>query len=89
QHTAAADTRTGQSWRACEETGLMVMACRHDQCLLYINIVRSGEKSYFAHAFLGSLLDRTHEENKPPHRFGVLYDIGCTLEKGIERVSHR
>lgn len=44
-------------------------------------------RAYFAHALLGSVLERTEEADKPPWRFGVLYDIGCTLEKGIKRVG--
>ncbi|KAH9824279.1 hypothetical protein DFH28DRAFT_880053 [Melampsora americana] len=44
QHTAAADRRDASSWRACEETGLIGMACRHDHMLKLVNVIRCGEK---------------------------------------------
>ncbi|KAH9820110.1 hypothetical protein DFH28DRAFT_1121919 [Melampsora americana] len=58
---------------------------RHDQFLAFINIVQSGEKSHFAHALIASLLERIaqEEEEGEPRTVGVLYDIGCTLEKGL------
>lgn len=47
QHTAANDKRTSSTWRGCDETGLILMACRHDRCLSFINVVKSGERSVF------------------------------------------
>ncbi|KAH9809376.1 hypothetical protein DFH28DRAFT_905506 [Melampsora americana] len=44
QHTAAADRRDASSWRGCEETGLIGLACRHDHMLKLVNVIRSGEK---------------------------------------------
>ncbi|KAH9815179.1 hypothetical protein DFH28DRAFT_1082488 [Melampsora americana] len=44
QHTAANNTRGGQTWRGCDETGLMGIACRHDILLKFISIVQSGER---------------------------------------------
>ncbi|KAH9810725.1 hypothetical protein DFH28DRAFT_902224 [Melampsora americana] len=44
QHTAAADKRNASSWRGCEETGLIGMACRHDHMIKMVNVIRSGEK---------------------------------------------
>ncbi|EFP94121.2 uncharacterized protein PGTG_20181, partial [Puccinia graminis f. sp. tritici CRL 75-36-700-3] len=63
QHTAADDARSGRTWNECDDTGLFGMACRHDQMLQMINIVKSGELK----------------------RLGILYDIGCNIEKGIIR----
>lgn len=41
---AANDTRGRQTWRGCDETGLMGLACRHDHLLKFINIVQTGER---------------------------------------------
>ncbi|KAG0147632.1 hypothetical protein CROQUDRAFT_42480, partial [Cronartium quercuum f. sp. fusiforme G11] len=70
-----------------DEIGLFAMACWHDHCLKFINVEKSGEKAHCVHALLGSLISRTTEEDGPHPRIGVLYDIGCTLEKGITKVS--
>ena len=43
-HTAANDQRSGSTWRACDDTGLLAMVCRHDHTLAFVNIVQSGEK---------------------------------------------
>ena len=32
------------------------------------------------------ILKSTHIEGQQPKKVGVLYDIGCTLEKGIVKV---
>ncbi|KAH9817981.1 hypothetical protein DFH28DRAFT_1081037 [Melampsora americana] len=82
QHTAANDVRGGQTWRGCDETGLMGMACRHDVLLKFINIVQSGERGYYPLAMLDWILRTTTHEGET-RRFGVLYDIGCSMEKGI------
>ncbi|KAH9817296.1 hypothetical protein DFH28DRAFT_890180 [Melampsora americana] len=86
QHTAANDTRGRQTWRGCDETGLMGMACRHDHLLKFINIVQSGEKGYYPLAMLDWILRTSvsHEPNAP--HFGILYDIGCNMEKSIIKV---
>ena len=44
-------------------------------------------RAHFLHALLGSLISRTSKENAPPPRVGVLYNIGCTLEKGMTKVN--
>ncbi|KAG0140746.1 hypothetical protein CROQUDRAFT_52778, partial [Cronartium quercuum f. sp. fusiforme G11] len=59
----------------------------HDHCLNFIIVKNSGEKAHFGHAFLGLLISRTTEEEGLHPRIGVLYDMGCTLEKGIMKVS--
>ncbi|KNF01328.1 hypothetical protein PSTG_05427 [Puccinia striiformis f. sp. tritici PST-78] len=43
QHTAANDVRGSNTWKACDDTGIFGMACRHDQVLRLINIFGSGE----------------------------------------------
>ncbi|EGG13206.1 uncharacterized protein MELLADRAFT_86753 [Melampsora larici-populina 98AG31] len=56
-HTAANDSRSASTWRACDDTGLLAMVCRHDHALAFVNIVQSGEKSYFAHALIDWVLN--------------------------------
>ncbi|KAH9820229.1 hypothetical protein DFH28DRAFT_1080040 [Melampsora americana] len=58
-----------QTWRGCDETGSMGMTCQHDILLKFINIVQSGERSAVLFCFFP--------------KFGVLYDIGCNMEKSI------
>ncbi|KAH9813486.1 hypothetical protein DFH28DRAFT_896366 [Melampsora americana] len=83
QHTAADDVRGRQTFPAYDDTGLMGMACRHDQILKFINIVQSGERGHFPVAMLDWLLKQSEEDM----RYGVLYDIGCNMEKGILKVG--
>ncbi|KAH9809933.1 hypothetical protein DFH28DRAFT_903808, partial [Melampsora americana] len=77
-------------WKGCNETGLMGMGCRHDQCLRFIGIIQSGKKGglYFLNiyplALLNWLLKSTEAQEGVVHGLlGVLYDIGCALQKGI------
>jgi hypothetical protein len=34
------------------------------------------------------MIDNTQEEGQEKKKLGFLYDIGCHIEKGINRVSH-
>ncbi|KAH9818426.1 hypothetical protein DFH28DRAFT_888280, partial [Melampsora americana] len=45
QHTAAADHRGASTWKGCDDTGLIGMACRHDHIISYVNVVQTGERS--------------------------------------------
>ncbi|KAH9810368.1 hypothetical protein DFH28DRAFT_903033 [Melampsora americana] len=75
-HKTANDTRDSSTWDKCDDTGLFAAACRHDVTLALANIFQSGE----------NLLDKILDEI-PGRRFGILYDIGCHLDKHIKRVS--
>ncbi|KAH9809123.1 hypothetical protein DFH28DRAFT_934631 [Melampsora americana] len=87
RHTAANDTRGRQTWRGCDETGLMGMACCHDHLLKFINIVQSGERGYYLLAMLDWILRKTTRPDQEVPRFGILYDIGCNMEKSIIKVN--
>ncbi|KAH9809244.1 hypothetical protein DFH28DRAFT_1189481, partial [Melampsora americana] len=51
--TTANNVRGGQTWRACDKTGLFAMACQHDHLLKFINIVQSGERRVtFSHTII-------------------------------------
>ncbi|KAH9823784.1 hypothetical protein DFH28DRAFT_1077705 [Melampsora americana] len=104
QHIAANDRRGKGHWGGCDETGLMVMVCRHDHPLRFANIIQSGEKYaamyllslsivnsliwfyintsrlHYSYALIEWFLGMTEDQ-----RVGFLYDIGCTMEKGIEK----
>ncbi|KAH9817085.1 hypothetical protein DFH28DRAFT_1106520 [Melampsora americana] len=88
QHTAAANCQDGLSWQGCKEIGLIGLACWHDHMLKLVNVIQSGEKVYFVHALIGlpfeSILEARTQTNSGS--VGVLYDIGCTMEKGVIRV---
>ncbi|KAH9819534.1 hypothetical protein DFH28DRAFT_1093566 [Melampsora americana] len=88
-HTAANDSRSASTWRACDDTGLLAMlcrhVCRHNHALAFVNIVQSGERSYFAHSLIDWLLKQLDEKYST---VGLLYDIGCNLEKGLIRVKY-
>ncbi|KAH9806922.1 hypothetical protein DFH28DRAFT_1157713 [Melampsora americana] len=81
-HKATDDNRGQHHFRGFDQTGLFVMGCRHDHALRFIDIVASGEKSYFALTTMkwifGVLSLRNHS-----NKVGFLYDIGCNIEKGI------
>ncbi|KAH9808893.1 hypothetical protein DFH28DRAFT_884889 [Melampsora americana] len=79
-HKTANDTRGASTWDQCDDTGLFAMACRHDVPLLMANIYKSGEKMCYPLSLLKTLLD-----DHPEIRVGVLYDIGCHLDKHITK----
>ncbi|KAH9807647.1 hypothetical protein DFH28DRAFT_1089161 [Melampsora americana] len=84
-HTAADDARGNQTWRGCDETGLFGMACRHDHVLKFINIVQSGERNHFPIAMMDWMLRQCETKEEAKWKFGIIYDIGCNLEKGINK----
>ncbi|PLW13133.1 hypothetical protein PCASD_18237 [Puccinia coronata f. sp. avenae] len=79
-HKAADNKRNESTWKGCDDTGLMGAFCRHDAAMSLVNIFKSGEKRALPLALLKKLLLGV-EENRP---VGVLYDIGCLLNKYIK-----
>ncbi|EGF97206.1 uncharacterized protein MELLADRAFT_87257 [Melampsora larici-populina 98AG31] len=80
-HKTANDTRSSSTWDRCDDTGLFAAACRHDVPLVMANIYQSGEKLYYPLSLMKHIMD-----DFPFSRFGVLYDIGCHLDKHIRVV---
>ncbi|KAH9809629.1 hypothetical protein DFH28DRAFT_837108, partial [Melampsora americana] len=78
-HKTANDTRDSSTWDKCDDTGLFAAACRHDVTLALANIFKSGEKLAYPLSLLKKILDEI-----PGQRFGILYDIGCHLDKHIK-----
>ena len=65
-----------------DETGLMVMVCRHDHPLFLASITTPGERQHYPLA----LLKRFFMHIPSTWHIGVMYDVGCQLKKSMERV---
>ncbi|OAV96088.1 hypothetical protein PTTG_26459 [Puccinia triticina 1-1 BBBD Race 1] len=55
----------------------MGCCCRHDSAIYMGNIFKSGEQRCLPIAIIDKLISECGEERK----FGILYDIGCSLDK--------
>ncbi|POV98420.1 hypothetical protein PSTT_14428 [Puccinia striiformis] len=80
-HKAADDKRNETTWKGCDDTGLMGCCCRHDAAIHFANIYKSGEQRHFPMALIQTLLS----EIEPNRKVAILYDIGCTMDKYIDR----
>ncbi|OAV86597.1 hypothetical protein PTTG_29818 [Puccinia triticina 1-1 BBBD Race 1] len=78
-HKAADDKRNESTWKGCDDTGLMGCCCRHDAAISLANIYKSGELRALPLALLKKLLGVD-----PDRPVGILYDIGCSLDKYIK-----
>ncbi|KAA1076872.1 hypothetical protein PGT21_022759 [Puccinia graminis f. sp. tritici] len=78
-HKAADDKRNESTWKGCDDTGLMGCCCRHDAVVYLANIYKSGEQRHFPMAIIEALLSAVESNRK----VGILYDIGCSLDKYI------
>ncbi|OAV86569.1 hypothetical protein PTTG_06813 [Puccinia triticina 1-1 BBBD Race 1] len=76
-HKAADDKQNQSTWKGCDDTGLMGCCCRHDNAIYMANISKSGEQRCFPLA----LIDRVLNDIEPDRPVGILYDIGCSLDK--------
>ncbi|PLW08921.1 hypothetical protein PCANC_24884 [Puccinia coronata f. sp. avenae] len=76
-HKAADDQHNASTWKGCDDTGLMGCCCRHDSVIYMANIYKSGEKRSLPLA----LLQKVFSSIEPERQVGILYDIGCSLEK--------
>ena len=68
-----------------DETGLMVMVCRHDHPLFLASITTPGERQHYPLA----LLKRFFMHIPSTWHIGIMYDVGCQLKKSMERVCPR
>lgn len=78
-HKAANDLRNTSTWSQCDDTGLFAALCRHDVPLQVVNVYKSGEKLYYPISLIKSII-----KDFPGKRFGILYDIGCHLERHLQ-----
>jgi hypothetical protein len=82
-HKAANDKRNQSTWKGCDDTGLMGCCCRHDAAISMLNIHKSGEQR----ALPLTLVDKLLKSIEPERPVGILYDIGCSLDKFIQLVT--
>lgn len=78
---AADEKREKASTRFFTDTGLMALVCRHDRVLWIANLTSAGEKQHYALA----LLDRLFKHIPTQMTIGLLYDIGCQLERSCRK----
>ncbi|EIN03444.1 hypothetical protein PUNSTDRAFT_33210, partial [Punctularia strigosozonata HHB-11173 SS5] len=74
---AADESREKASTRFFDDTALMALMCRHDRVLWLANMTSAGERQHYAIA----LLDRFFRHIPASTTVGVLYDIGCQLQR--------
>jgi hypothetical protein len=67
------------------DTGLMALLCRHDRVLWVANLTSPGERQHYAIA----LLEELFRHLPKTWNVGMLYDIGCQLDRSIEKVRAR
>jgi hypothetical protein len=78
---AADEKRQKASTQFFADTGLMALLCRHDRVLWLVNMTSPGEKQHYVLA----LLQRLFNHLPAPITVGVLYDIGCQLERSCRK----
>ncbi|KAG1898846.1 uncharacterized protein F5891DRAFT_954811 [Suillus fuscotomentosus] len=78
---AADEKREKASTRFFTDTGLMALLCRHDRVLWVANLTSVGEKQHYALA----LLDQLFKHLPAQMTIGLLYDIGCQLERSCHK----
>ncbi|KAI7940332.1 hypothetical protein MJO28_013984 [Puccinia striiformis f. sp. tritici] len=79
-HKAGNDHRNETTWKSCDDTGIMGACCRHDAVIHLANIHGTGENRALPLAILERII-KTIEPHRP---IGVLYDLGCALDKFID-----
>ncbi|KAI5986471.1 hypothetical protein EDD15DRAFT_2389853 [Pisolithus albus] len=78
---AADEKRKKASTQFFADTGLMALLCHHDRVLWLDNMTSAGEKQHYALVLLKHLFD-----NLPATMtVGLLYDIGCHLERSCRK----
>ncbi|OAV86334.1 hypothetical protein PTTG_29961 [Puccinia triticina 1-1 BBBD Race 1] len=76
-HKAGNNNRNETTWKSCDDTGLMGSCCCHDSVVYLANIHGTGENRALPLAIIKRLLDNIG----PKRPVGVLYDLGCSLDK--------
>ncbi|KAH6874804.1 hypothetical protein BKA70DRAFT_1449221 [Coprinopsis sp. MPI-PUGE-AT-0042] len=79
--TAADEKRTKANTKFFADTGIMVLACRHDQPLFLANMTTPGERQFYALALLQKFFSLVPSDIK----VGALYDIACQLERSCHK----
>jgi hypothetical protein len=80
-YLAAKDYRIRVS-KEHSDKGLIVVVCRHDRVIYFINMGPHGEKRFFMLAMMDKLLGELPET----FTVGFLYDVICALHREMQRV---
>ena len=78
---AADEKRQKASTRFFADTGLMALLCRHDHVLWLVNMTSAGERQHYALV----LVKRLFQHLPATMTVGLLYDIGCQLERSCRK----
>ncbi|KAI5989530.1 hypothetical protein EDD15DRAFT_2171326, partial [Pisolithus albus] len=78
---AADEKRKKASTNFFADTGLMALLCRHDHVLWLVNMTSAGEKQHYALVLLKYLFEHLPKTTT----VGLLYDIGCQLERSCRK----
>jgi hypothetical protein len=78
---AADERRTKASTKFFSDTGLMAIVCRHDKVLFLANMTTAGESQFYGLA----LIRRIGQELPPATHIGILYDIGCQVDRSCRK----
>jgi len=78
---AADERRIKASTLFFADTGLMALICRHDRVLWLVNMTSAGEKQHYALCLLQKLFNYIPDTM----RIGILYDIGCQLDRSCRK----
>lgn len=78
---AADEKREKASTQFFADTGLMALVCHHDRVLWYANMTSPGERQHYALALLKALMENIPSDAS----VGVLYDIGCQLDRSCRK----
>ncbi|KAJ7713201.1 hypothetical protein DFH07DRAFT_974803 [Mycena maculata] len=78
---AADEKREKASTEFFEDTGIMVLLCRHDRVLWLINMHSAGEKQFNVYALMETLFQHLPLDIA----VGLLYDVVCALERSCRK----
>ncbi|KIJ42045.1 hypothetical protein M422DRAFT_229336 [Sphaerobolus stellatus SS14] len=81
--TAANEKTAKASGKIFADTGLMALVCRHDRVLWVTNMTTPGERQFYAFA----LIDKLFQHLPKSWHVGLLYDIGCQIERSMAKHS--
>ncbi|KAL0563399.1 hypothetical protein V5O48_018670, partial [Marasmius crinis-equi] len=79
--TVADERRQKASTQFFDCTGLMVLLCCHDRVLWLANMTSAGEKQFYVIPLLRKLFEHLPDD----YLIGLLYDIGCQLDRSCDK----
>lgn len=79
---AADESNKKAETRVWEDTGLVALTCRHDRVIFLVSLKDAGEKQLYPLVAIEQLF----KELPTVWVVGILYDIGCQLDRSIKKV---